>query len=147
MESIGDRLRELRLAKGLSLEAAGAAAGTTKQSMSQIEKGQTKEPNGVALEAWSRLYGVNLRWLATGKGPKQSTNSESQSVRPSDEIMSQALDLLYLLADLRPDDRRFSRITWPMLMVAAKAITKHTDQRETVSMLLNDLKEIEDAPR
>lgn len=70
MGTLGDRLRELREAEGLTLEQAGAIAGTTKQSMSQIEKGQTKMPNGVALEAWSRRYGVSLHWLATGKGPK-----------------------------------------------------------------------------
>lgn len=71
MGTLGDRLRELRETEGLTLEQAGAIAGTTKQSMSQIEKGQTKLPNGIALEAWSRRYGVNLHWLATGKGPKR----------------------------------------------------------------------------
>lgn len=70
MTTIGERLKALRLENDLTLEAAGAIAGTTKQSMSQIEKGRTQVPGGMALEAWARHYGVNLRWLTTGAGPK-----------------------------------------------------------------------------
>src|SRR5690606_37559939 len=38
-ETVGDRLKDLRTAAGLTLEQAGEIAGTTKQSASQIEKG------------------------------------------------------------------------------------------------------------
>lgn len=70
MQTLGDRLRELREAEGLTLEQGGKIAGTTKQSMSQIEKGATQQPGGLALEAWSQHYGVTLHWLTTGHGPK-----------------------------------------------------------------------------
>lgn len=66
--SIGDRLRELRMGRGLTLEQAGAIGSTSKQSMSQIEKGVTKEPGGSSLLKWAKYYGVSLEWLITGKG-------------------------------------------------------------------------------
>lgn len=42
--------------------------------------------------------------------------------RFDDDTLSQAIDLLYLLAELRPSDPRFRRITWPMIQVAAKGV-------------------------
>lgn len=77
--TIGDRLRDLREGAGLTLEQAGAIAGTSKQSMSQIEKGVTAKPNGVALEAWSRYYGVTLHWLTTGKGAKRQSDTVAET--------------------------------------------------------------------
>lgn len=70
MTTLGERLKSERVAHGLTLEQAGAIGGTSKQSTSQIEKGVTQVPGALALEAWSRYYGINLRWLTTGKGPK-----------------------------------------------------------------------------
>lgn len=76
METVGTRLEGLRKAHKLTLEAAAKIAGTTKQSLSQIEKGLTQVPGGMAMEAWARHYGVNLRWLATGKGAKHPGSAE-----------------------------------------------------------------------
>lgn len=90
--SIGDRLKGLRTAQGLTLEQAGAIGGTTKQSMSQIEKGLTKEPGGVALFKWARHYGVSLEWLITGKGADQ--RPPSQVSRPDFEMMASAVNVL-----------------------------------------------------
>ena len=42
--------------------------------------------------------------------------------RPDDATMSQAVELLHLMADARPDDARFRRMTWPLIQIAAKAI-------------------------
>ncbi len=66
----GERLKGLREAAGLTLEDAGAIAGTSKQSTSQIEKGITKVPGGLFLYRWSKHYNVNLEWLITGKGDR-----------------------------------------------------------------------------
>ncbi|WP_093280781.1 helix-turn-helix transcriptional regulator [Pseudoxanthomonas sp. CF125] len=90
--TIGERLNQLRLDAGLTLEQAGAIAGTTKQSMSQIEKGKTQVPGGVALEAWSRYYGVSIQWLTTGKGSKKPADKASQSVSEDENIMTQAAE-------------------------------------------------------
>lgn len=100
--TVGARLRELREAEGLTLEAAGEIAGTSKQSASQIEKGVTKVPGGLYLYKWSRHYGVGLEWLITGKGsPKQS---QSQSARLSSLMMRSAFRLARESIEARGDD-------------------------------------------
>jgi transcriptional regulator with XRE-family HTH domain len=73
--STGERLKALREAAGLTLQEAGAIAGTTKQSASQIEKGTTKVPGGLFLYRWSKHYNVNLEWLITGKGDQSPVAS------------------------------------------------------------------------
>lgn len=89
---IGDRLRELRTAAGLTLEQAGAIAGTTKQSMSQIEKGVTKEPGGMAIVTWAKHFGVSVEWLITGKGSRQP--GSSQVARPDFDKIADAVTVL-----------------------------------------------------
>lgn len=89
--SIGERLRELRLNKGLTLEQAGAIAETTKQSMSQIEKGVTKEPGALPVFRWARHYGVSAEWLITGKG---SRDDSSQPARPDFDKIAAAVNVL-----------------------------------------------------
>jgi transcriptional regulator with XRE-family HTH domain len=74
--SVGQRLKELREAAGLTLEEAGVIAGTSKQSASQIEKGTTKVPGGLFLYRWSKHYGVDLEWLITGKGDPLQSHSQ-----------------------------------------------------------------------
>ncbi|WP_170292298.1 helix-turn-helix domain-containing protein [Xanthomonas maliensis] len=98
---IGDRLRELRLAEGLTLEQAGTIGGTTKQSMSQIEKGVTKEPGGIALFNWARHYGVSLEWLITGKGSRKA--SSSQVARPDFDKIAAAVSVLLNYLELVGD--------------------------------------------
>lgn len=87
MGTVGDRLRRLREAEGLSLEQAGAIGNTTKQSMSQIEKGITKMPGGLPLYLWAKHYRVGLEWLITGKETKLAA---SQSGRPTGRMIVSA---------------------------------------------------------
>lgn len=75
MMTVGERLKELREAAGLTLEEAGKIAGTTKQSASQIEKGVTKVPGGLFLYRWSKHYNVDLEWLITGVEPRRRSQS------------------------------------------------------------------------
>ncbi|NYH49409.1 helix-turn-helix domain-containing protein [Xanthomonas arboricola] len=89
---IGDRLRDLRISEGLTLEQAGAIAGTSKQSMFQIEKGVTREPGGLALFEWARHYGVSLEWLITGRGSRSATSS--QPTRPDFDKIAAAVNVL-----------------------------------------------------
>ncbi|MCD0280498.1 helix-turn-helix transcriptional regulator [Xanthomonas melonis] len=99
--SIGERLRDLRNERNLTLEQAGAIGGTTKQSMSQIEKGLTREPGGLALFSWARYYGVNLEWLITGKGKPDAT--ASQDARPEFDKIAAAVNLLLHYLELVGD--------------------------------------------
>lgn len=78
MGTVGERLKALRESRGLTLEAAGKIADTTKQSTSQIEKGITKLPGGLPLYLWAKHYGVSLEWLITGRGAKVQAASQPQ---------------------------------------------------------------------
>lgn len=68
--TIGERLRALREEAKLTQDEAGEIAGTTKQSVSQIENGRTKVPGGLFVYRWAKRYGVSLEWLITGEGPR-----------------------------------------------------------------------------
>ncbi len=71
----------------------------------------------------------------------------SQPGRHDDATMAQAVELLYLMADARPEDRRFARLTWQKIQIAAKAIHETEqaggNQREIIASLLAELSKAE----
>ena len=57
--------------------------------------------------------------------------------------MTQAVELLYLMADARPEDRRFRRFNWAMIQVAAKGIQiAEGDARKAMAYILAELPEV-----
>lgn len=84
--------------------------------------------------------GISLDYINSGEGPLRiglGQRDPSQSVGPDDANIAQAFDLLYLMADARPEDWRLRRLTWPMVQVAAKAIQKaEGSQREAMAEVL-----------
>lgn len=64
--SIADRLRESRSLAGLSQGQIARLADTTKQSISEWERGQ-RTPGVDVLARLAGYYGVSLDWLATGR--------------------------------------------------------------------------------
>ncbi len=149
MESIGDRLRELR--GDLTQPEMADIVGTTKQYVSQLERGVNNTPNGTFLEGWARHFRVRHQWLVTGKGPREAPHEpsqvgedrhpyESQPARFNDNTMTLAVELVHLLADARPDDIRFRRPTWSMFLVAAKAVHRAEGaSREAMAEILSEL--------
>lgn len=140
--TIGKRLKELREGKKESGEDCAAVVGTSKQYVWRLENDLIKRPNAEFVDGWAKHYGVTVGWLSSGRPPKSANpvSGESQPERFDDETMAQALDLLYLLADTRPDDQRFSRLTWPVIKVAAKAISRaESGQRQAVAEILAEL--------
>mgnify|MGYP001399002129 CR=1 FL=1 len=85
--NIGDRLKSLRTAAGMTQPEMAAIAGTSKQYVSQLEGGKNQIPNGQFLEAWSRHFRVSLRWLTTGKGPREEGPIASQPERLNPEMV------------------------------------------------------------
>jgi phage repressor protein C with HTH and peptisase S24 domain len=77
METTGIRIRNLREASGESQALLARLAGVTKQAISRIERDEIKEPSASTLEPIARHYGVNLKWLLTGEGPKMKGGSVS----------------------------------------------------------------------
>lgn len=73
MESIGDRIRELRKTQHLSQEDLAEIAGVTKSAVSQWETGAVDNIKPPALLAIMRHFGVTLEYLVEGAGAKRRT--------------------------------------------------------------------------
>lgn len=145
MSTLAERCLEARLAAGYENRSEFARRiGTSASAVQQIEDGKTRSLKADTLQSYVRVTGYSAEWLRTGAGAKLATPEQSaaasQDARPDDDIMSRAIDLLYLLADARPDDWRFSqRLTWPMIKVAAKWIERGESQSEIVKGVLEEL--------
>jgi transcriptional regulator with XRE-family HTH domain len=75
MASIGDRLRDERLAQGKTQQQLADLAGVSKQGVSAIELGKTKKSEADTLAPIAKGLGLSLDWLRTGRGPKYHTES------------------------------------------------------------------------
>lgn len=73
---IGDRLRELRTAAGMTQEQFADVAGTTKQYVGRLEKGFNKDPNPKLIEAWAKHFKVRMEWITSGSGGKNPEKSD-----------------------------------------------------------------------
>lgn len=69
---IGDRLKEVREAAGLSQEEFGKLADTSKQYVSQLERGINRNPAPEFLRLWARKLRVRMEWLTSGELPKDA---------------------------------------------------------------------------
>lgn len=67
MTSIGKRIRELRVAKGISQSTLAAGAGITQPSLSQIESGATESLSATTLDGLSKALGVTHAQLLHGE--------------------------------------------------------------------------------
>lgn len=132
METIGDRLRALREERQLTLEQAGAIADTSKQSMSQIEKGVTREPGGLALYRWADYYGVDLKWLITGKG-KRAAGSQSERLNP--EMIAESIEALRRVWARR--DLVFDPVAQPEMVVYAYELLAEMGDEPTTAQLID----------
>lgn len=65
---MGERIRQLRVALGLSQDKLGQALGMTRSGVYRIEKGDSTL-TASNMELLRLKYGVNIEWLETGHGP------------------------------------------------------------------------------
>lgn len=68
MPAINDRIRELRKAKGLTMEQFGDVIGLTKATVSRLESGAVSATEQT-VKSICREFGVSEAWLRTGEGP------------------------------------------------------------------------------
>lgn len=68
METIGDRIKHLRLAKGLSQEQLAKLVGLTKGAVSQWEVGRTANVKNAPLMELCKIFGVSAEYLVNGAG-------------------------------------------------------------------------------
>lgn len=92
--TIADRLREARLALGLSQKALAKLAGVSAGTIGNIEAGERGEPQKLVEIAVAAQ--VTPGWLKLGKGPKRPAgwterqhSSEGLSIRPEDQDLNQ----------------------------------------------------------
>jgi transcriptional regulator with XRE-family HTH domain len=101
MDTIGDRIRQARVAAGIRTQQQLAdAVGVTRSAVSQWESGTSQHVKPEHLAAIAEACSVEMRWLATGRGPR-----EGLSVRD--------LEWLELGRAARPRDRQ---AIWDLLV-------------------------------
>lgn len=123
--------------------AAARAAGVGQPALSKILDGRTKVPGYNTVVGLARHFGVSVEDLVARDLEAASTDRESQPARFDDDTMSQAVELLYLLADLRPEDPRFRRLTWPKIQMAAEGIRRRQAGVEMKAVIVELLAGIE----
>lgn len=96
-DSMGGRMRAERLSRTpvLTQGVLAEAAGIKVQSISGLERGTTTALKPANLFPIADKLGVNPRWLATGKGPRE----------PILELSPDEGELIVLMRDLEPEDR------------------------------------------
>ncbi len=75
---------------------------------------------GIGEDTWAALLNAYPQLGVTPAG----VGTPSQPVGFDDDTMSQALELLYLVADTRPGEPEYQRPTWAMIKIAAKGILR-----------------------
>ena len=76
MHSVGKRIRQARVAAGLSVPELARACGLSRQAVYNWES-DADQPTGPNLVAAAECLGVNERWLVSGKGMKRRNFGKS----------------------------------------------------------------------
>ena len=135
--TVGDRIVEARNDKNWSRQQLVAASGIPYSTLAGLEVGDQK--TSTAIPALASALDVHALWLAENRGPKAFLGG-SQNARFDDATLAQAVELLYLMADARPEDKKFRRFNWAMILLAAKGIQKSEgDPRTAMSYILDEL--------
>lgn len=106
--TIGERVRELRIEKGMAMDAFGESIGIRKSSLSNIENGK----NGISdrtILSICREYGVSEEWLRDGAGEMFVPITRNEKIaRFAGELMKDETpdfrrQLVEILADLNDE--------------------------------------------
>jgi len=76
-ETLGQRVRRLRLARGLSQEELAHQVGVSKTQVYLVENGTTRSPQAEVLRGYARVLGISLSYLTTGVDGTAPTDSEA----------------------------------------------------------------------
>lgn len=85
METIGNRLEQLRASKGLNKVEMAALGKTSKQRYGRIVNGQIDQPAPESLIPWAVHFGVRLEWIVTGKPPMESLQAAAAPAPASND--------------------------------------------------------------
>jgi len=70
LETMGDRIRATRLARGLTVTDAARSVDVSRTQFHQWENGTAEHPRLRPLIAYAKLVDVSLDWLVNHQGPK-----------------------------------------------------------------------------
>lgn len=78
MNTIGERIKSLRVERGLSAQALGDIVGRSKSNISGYETGKY-DPSASTIIALCKYFGVSADWLLTGTAVQKSEHNETNS--------------------------------------------------------------------
>jgi len=89
MNTLGQRLKEIRMEKKLSLQDIGNKIGVSRQAISKWEQDPNIKISATNLASLCKFLGVNINWLLHGKGEKNaiSDNNSSMEIDKTDVIL------------------------------------------------------------
>ena len=139
METLGDRLRNLRISHEDTQDTLSKIAGVTKQAISKIERTGAIKSASTTLEPIARHYGVSLNWLLTGAGSKDADTaqlSQSQATRLDPAMIAETAKALRI--DEHRQGRRFNIETdeGAALFMHWLAVRQQLPDVETLSNLI-----------
>ncbi|WP_183073654.1 helix-turn-helix domain-containing protein [Stenotrophomonas rhizophila] len=139
MTFLAKNLRFLARNAHIKQAALGERLGVQQSTVQRIMSGATEYPRLDSLLAITSFFNCSLDDLIYRDMELDGPGS-SQVMGFADDTMAQAVELLHMLAELRPDDARFRRVSWRAIQVTAKAITKaEGSQKDAVRMILEEL--------
>lgn len=105
--SLGARLKELRLNKGVSLQAVADSVAASKPHIWELERGTTKNPSLELISKLASYFGVTVDYLA-GTGAKEEDAEYLAFAREAEEKGFSVNDLqkmLELAVHIRKTDK------------------------------------------
>lgn len=127
--TIGDRVREIRKSKGLTLEQFGERIGVTKSTVSRLENDGVALTNQTAT-AICAIYNVREEWLRNGAGDMfRVMDAGDHLAELAGRVLGENGDdlidrLCAMLADLTPDEKDF------IYRIACRLVSESTEKGE-----------------
>ena len=87
MNTVGDRIREIRKSLGLSMDKFAAPLGISRVAIGRIESGDLN-PSKQTLLMICREFGINEEWLRSGQGDMKAVLSREEAIA---DIMNKIL--------------------------------------------------------
>lgn len=102
--NVGERIRQVRKALGLTMEAFGEKLGMTKSSVSSIENGKNGA-SGQTIRLICSLFGVDYFWLTEGEGEMfvDSMDYIIEELAAANRWKPETVDIMKKLYSLPPE--------------------------------------------
>lgn len=91
MRTVGERVRQLRKDHGVGQEELARRIKVTGQTISRLERGETKEPDMATLRGIAEVFGVTVDQLLTGEDFDKPSETFGQA-RVSEDVARYELD-------------------------------------------------------